>query len=229
MEAIVITDDQDEKDILVFLLRKAGLAVASSSDLQRVLKNWSDHAADLMLLALSEVETNPLKSLNTVRAVTQVPLVMIVNPQIEKIVCSLLQQGADMVLERPVSPMLLTSHVQALIRRAAAIPSFVLPTLSLEGITLDPSSRMVTVHGQEPKRLTHLEFRLLYTLMKNRGQVIPADVIVERVWGYDGEGNRDLVRGLISRLRRKIEPGDAQVRFIETLPGVGYRFIVDNI
>ena len=229
MEAIVITDDQDEKDFLVFLLRKAGLAVASSSDLQRVLKNWSDHAADLMLLALSEVETNPLKSLNTVRAVTQVPLVMIVNPQIEKIVCSLLQQGADMVLERPVSPMLLTSHVQALIRRAAAIPSFVLPTLSLEGITLDPSSRMVTVHGQEPKRLTHLEFRLLYTLMKNRGQVIPADVIVERVWGYDGEGNRDLVRGLISRLRRKIEPGDAQVRFIETLPGVGYRFIVDNI
>ena len=229
MEAIVITDDQDEKDFLVFLLRKAGLAVASSSDLQRVLKNWSDHAADLMLLALSEVETNPLKSLNTVRAVTQVPLVMIVNPQIERIFCSLLQQGADMVLERPVSPPVLTSQVQALIRRSAAIPSFVLPTLSLEGITLDPSSRMVTVHEQEPKRLTHLEFRLLYTLMKNRGQVIPADVIVERVWGYDGEGNRDLIRGLISRLRRKIEPGDAQVRFIETLPGVGYRFIVDNI
>jgi len=227
VEAIVISDDQDEKDILVFLLRKAGLAVASSSDLQRVLKNWSDHPADLMLLALSEAETDPLKSLNAVRAVTQVPLVMIVNPQIEKIVCSLLQQGADMVLERPVSPALLTSHVQALVRRPAAIPSFVLPTLSLEGITLDPSSRTVIVHGQEPKRLTQLEFRLLYTLMINRGQVIPVDVIVERIWGYQGEGNRDLVRGLISRLRRKIEPDDTEGRFIETLPGVGYRFVVD--
>ncbi|MGB2897358.1 MAG: hypothetical protein WBB65_14490, partial [Anaerolineales bacterium] len=108
MEAIVISDDQDEKDIIVFLMRKAGLAVASSSDLLRILKNWSDHAADLLLLALSDAETSPLKSLNTVREVTQVPLVMIVNPQIEKIICSLLQQGADMVLERPVSPSLLT-------------------------------------------------------------------------------------------------------------------------
>lgn len=229
MEAIVISDDQDEKDIIVFLMRKAGLAVASSSDLLRILKNWSDHAADLLLLALSDAETSPLKSLNTVREVTQVPLVMIVNPQIEKIICSLLQQGADMVLERPVSPSLLTSHIQALVRRTAAVPSFVLPILSLEGITLDPSSRTVAVNRQEPKRLTHLEFRLLYTLMKNRGQVIPADVIVERVWGYEGEGNRDLVRGLISRLRRKIEPDDTEGRFIETLSGIGYRFIVDKI
>lgn len=180
-----------------------------------------------MLLALSEAETNPLKSLNAVRAVSEVPLAMIVNPQIEKIVCSLLQQGADVVLERPVSPLLLTSHVQTLARRSAAIPSFVLPTLSVEGITLDPSSRVVTVHGQEPIRLTQLEFRLLYTLMKNRGQVIPLEVIVERVWGYQGEGNRDLVRGLISRLRRKIEPDDTEGRFIETLSGVGYRFVVD--
>jgi len=55
------------------------------------------------------------------------------------------------------------------------------------------------------------------------------DVLVERVWGYTGEGNRDLVRGLISRLRRKIEPASKQVGFLETIPGVGYRFTVDDI
>jgi DNA-binding response OmpR family regulator len=64
--------------------------------------------------------------------------------------------------------------------------------------------------------------------MTNRGQVIPTDVIVERVWGYAGEGERDLVRGLVSRLRRKMEPNPDQPRYIETVQGVGYRFIVEE-
>lgn len=54
------------------------------------------------------------------------------------------------------------------------------------------------------------------------------DVIVERVWGYTGEGNDDLVRGLISRLRRKIEPNGETDQFIETIPGIGYRFTIDT-
>ena len=114
-------------------------------------------------------------------------------------------------------------------RRSASIPSFVLPTLALDQITLDPSIRSVSVAGGEARRLTQLEFRLLYTLMTNRGQVVPLDVIVERVWGYTGEGNQDLVRGLISRLRRKIEPDPNSSHFIETIPGVGYRFTGGDI
>jgi DNA-binding response OmpR family regulator len=54
--------------------------------------------------------------------------------------------------------------------------------------------------------------------------VAPLDVIVERVWGYTGQGNRELVRGLVSRLRRKVEPDPGAPRFIQNVPGVGYRF-----
>jgi DNA-binding response OmpR family regulator len=99
----------------------------------------------------------------------------------------------------------------------------------LNEITLDPSARTVTVSGKETRRLTQLEFRLLYTLMTNRGQVVPLDVLVERVWGYTGGGSRDLVRGLVSRLRRKIEPDPEKAHFLETIPGVGYRFTVDEL
>jgi two-component system response regulator MtrA len=56
---------------------------------------------------------------------------------------------------------------------------------------------------------------------------LPTEVIVERVWGYSGEGNRELVRGLISRLRHKIEHNPNQPRLIETLPGIGYRFSLE--
>jgi DNA-binding response OmpR family regulator len=143
--------------------------------------------------------------------------------------CQLLEGGVDAVLKRPVSPRVITAHIKAILRRSPTIPSFVFPTLDLEEISLDPSTRMVKIPGKEPCRLTQLEFRLLYTLMTNRGQVIPLDVIVERVWGYSGKGNQDLVRGLISRLRRKIETDPEGRKFLETISGVGYRFVIDDI
>ena len=60
--------------------------------------------------------------------------------------------------------------------------------------------------------------------MIHRGQVLPAEILVEQVWGYTGEGERDLVRGLIRRLRAKIEPDPSQPRFILTIAGIGYTF-----
>ena len=228
MRSIVIASDQDEREVFTLILRRLGLAVAASSDSRRALTNWTQHPADLIVIAPAE-EQAPMKIIEEVRAVTQVPLLMIIDLLTEKTLCALLQSGADIVLGRPVSPQVLAAYVQVLVRRSSAVPSFVLPILALDEITLDPSTRMVTVPGQEPQRLTQLEFRLMYTLMTNRCQVVPTDVLIERVWGYTGEGNRDLVRGLVSRLRRKIEPASKQIRFLETIPGVGYRFTVDDI
>ena len=108
------------------------------------------------------------------------------------------------------------------------VPAYVLPTLDLGSIRLDPSTRSVSVQGREPQRLTQLEFRLLYALMMNRGQVLPTELIVEKVWGYTDEGNRELVRGLVSRLRHKIEPDPEHPVFLETHPGIGYRFVVEE-
>jgi DNA-binding response OmpR family regulator len=228
MQGIIISNDPEEKENFTFFLRKVGLAVASSSDHERVLKNWTEHPADIMVVATSEDE-EPFKIIDEVRAITQIPILMIIDSSSEKIFSRLLRKGADVVLVRPVSPQVFAAFVEALMRRAGSVPNFVLPTLELDEINLDPSTRTVNVEGLEPRRLTQLEFRLLFTLMTNRGQVIPLDVLVERVWGYTGEGNQDLVRGLISRLRRKIEPDPNANRFIETIPGVGYRFIVDTI
>ena len=80
----------------------------------------------------------------------------------------------------------------------------------------------------QEKRLTQLEFRLLYTLMTNVGQIIPTDQIVEHVWGYSGEGNRELVRGLVQRLRSKVEPVPRKPEYILTEPGIGYYFSRDK-
>jgi DNA-binding response OmpR family regulator len=64
--------------------------------------------------------------------------------------------------------------------------------------------------------------------MTHRGQVLPAEIIVERVWGYSGRGDKELVRGLVSRLRSKIEPDPRSPQYIRTVPGVGYSFDPDD-
>jgi DNA-binding response OmpR family regulator len=226
MQAILVTRDNDEREILSLILRHTGVAVATTQELHRVAANWLERPADIIVVSIGD-SCGLGESIEAVRAVTEVPLLIVTEPLEEKELCSLLQAGADLILSRPVAPRVLAQYTRTLLRRAGGVPSFVLPQLDLEEIQLDPATRTLVVAGQEPQRLTQLEFRLLYVLMTNRDHVVPADIIVERVWGYTGEGNRDLVRGLISRVRRKVEPNPDSPRFIQTIPGTGYLFSLE--
>ena len=115
------------------------------------------------------------------------------------------------------------SQLRALMRRAIGVTVFNLPNFTVGDLDLDTSVRTVQVKDEAPKHLTRLEFRLLYTFMVHRGQVLSTDTLVERVWRYSGSGDRELVRGLVKRLRAKIEPDPHFPRYILTIPGVGYR------
>ena len=221
MYAMLLAHDADERAVLSLVLQRAGLAVTTARDLERAMKTWLDRPADLIAMACSD---DPEADVRRARAETPVPLVVVVNPIVEDCHTSLLEAGADLVVTRPFSARLLIAQVQALMRRAGSVPLFSLPALSRAGLTLDAANRTVEVAGHRSRRLTHLEFRLLYTLMAHRGQVLPAEVIVERVWGYSGRGDKELVRGLVSRLRSKVEPDPRSPRYVLTVPGVGYSF-----
>ena len=227
MQVLLVAHNPEEREILTYILKHAGWAVGSSISLQRVADKWLERPSDLIVVAWHD-GSELLGDMITLRAVTQVPLLLIVNAPQEETLCELLRVGTDLVLARPVAPRVLAEYVRAILRRTHTVPTFVLPRLNVTEISLDPDTRMVTVLDGESRRLTQLEFRLLYVLMVNRGQVIPVDVIVERVWGYTGQGSRELVRGLVSRLRRKIEPDLREPRFIQNVPGVGYRFSLDE-
>ena len=226
MYAMLLADNADERAVLSLVLQRAGLAVTTAHDLERAMKTWLDRPADLIVLARGDA---PLTDVRRSRTETPVPLVVIVNPIQENTHFSLLDAGADLVICRPFSARLLIAQVQALMRRAGTVPLFSLPAISQAGLTLDAANRTADVAGHRSRRLTHLEFRLLYTLMTHRGQVLPAEVIVERVWGYSGRGDKELVRGLVSRLRSKVEPEPRSPRYIRTVPGVGYCFDPDEI
>ncbi|MGC9334002.1 MAG: winged helix-turn-helix domain-containing protein [Anaerolineae bacterium] len=190
------------------------------------MKSWFERPADLILLAVSG---DPVAHISRIRSDTEVPVVAVVDDVSEDVHCELLERGADLVVRRPFSARLLIAQLKTLLRRAGNIPLSSLPRLSQGGVTLDPAARTVQVEGRLPRRLTHLEFRLLYTLMIHPGQILPPELIVERVWGYTGQGDKELVRGLVSRLRSKVEPEPRTPRYVVTLPGVGYAFDPEHI
>jgi len=222
MYALLLARNVDEKALLSVVLQRVGLAVTSAGDPERAMQSWPERPADLVVLA--HQGTDPLAGIRRVRSETTVPTIVIVNQVEEDVHCQLLDYGADLVIQRPFSSRLLIAQVRALLRRAGSVPLFSLPTLSIAGLTLDPATRITQVAGQSPRRLTHLEFRLLYTLMMHSSQVLSTETIVEQVWGYDDQGDKELVRGLVRRLRTKIEPEPHQPQYILTIPGVGYCF-----
>ena len=219
MYSLLLAQDADEKAVLSLVLQRAGLAVTSGDDLDRALRIWSERPADLILLAVAG-ETKA--QVHSIRSETTVPLIVIANQPDEETHFLLLEAGADVVVSRPYGARLLMAQVRALARRAGTIPLSNLPTMTVTELTLDPGTRTVQVADQPARRLTHLEFRLLYTLMIDHGRVLSPETIVEHVWGYTGQGDKDLVRGLIRRLRLKVEPEPDKPRYILTMPGLGY-------
>lgn len=220
MYALLVAEDPDEVAIFSVILQRAGLAVTTTKNLDRALQNWLDRPADVILLSLPDISS--ADQVRRVRSETLVPLIVVL--QASNSPAELLKMGADLVIGPAFDPKLLIAQIGVLIRRANTLPTAALPSLSAGCLTLEPVARTVKCPDKPAQRLTPLEFRLLYTLMINRNQVVPTETIVERVWGYSGEGDRDLVRGLISRLRLKVEPDPRRPVYILTMPGLGYMF-----
>ena len=228
MQALLFSPYIEEASVLNLLLQRAGFAVRTVQNIEQAIDVWPEHPADFVLITLPEDFIRAKKHIENIRLHTVIPICIISDPLNEGMQVELLESGADLVIQRPYGIRFLLAQIKSLLRRSAGIPFFSLPTLSQQDVVLDPSIRTVKVGDNPAKRLTQLEFRLLYTLMTNVGQILPTEQIVEHVWGYSGEGNRDLVRGLVQRLRSKVEPEPRKPRYILTEPGIGYYFNRDK-
>ncbi|MCJ7703425.1 MAG: response regulator transcription factor [Anaerolineales bacterium] len=224
MYALLFVHNADESAVLRLALQRAGFASRVTTDLNSSIHNWNQQPSDLILLSFKNGIF--LEQIHDIRSETDVPLVVISTAIDEDLHVELLEAGVDLVIFRPYSARLLIAQLRTLLRRSSGASIKSLPSFTLGDITLDPSVRTLAVNDSPPRHLTRLEFRLLYTLMIHSGQVLTTDVLVEQVWGYSGRGDRDLVRGLIKRLRVKVEPEPSEPRYILTVPGVGYKLAI---
>lgn len=224
MDALLLSNFPDETSVLTTVLQQIGFSVRSIREWNRVIEVWQERTPDLLLITSTQNTDFYTKEIRQIRLQTVVPIVLIVDIIPEDQQVNLLNAGADMVIPRPYGTRLIIAQIKSLLRRSEGLPYHSLPSLTQADVTLDPTARTVKVGEATPTRLTQLEFRLLYTLITQPGYIMSAENLVEHVWGYSGEGNRELVRGLVQRLRSKVEPDPRNPKYILTEPGVGYFF-----
>ncbi|MEZ4662100.1 MAG: response regulator transcription factor [Caldilineaceae bacterium] len=230
MKVLLIADDPHEESILLGVLQMAGFSVAVARRADVDEGALLEQAAELIVITAAF--DDPVDAVYHLRTQSDAPLIWVVDATTERLHAQMIEAGVDHIFTRPLSVRLLVAYAQALLRRnraSLALASASVTELNMRSaVRLDPARRTVQVAGRSPQRLSQLEYRLLHTLMLNRGQVIPTETIVEHVWGYSGEGDRSLVRGLINRLRAKIETNPENPLYIRTIARIGYMFSQDD-
>lgn len=223
-ESILIVDDeQDVLDLLAYHLQRAGYKVFTARDGATALQKAREQLPALVVLdlMLPEVEgTDVCKRLKAEAKTAQIPILMLTAKAEEVDRVLGLELGADDYVTKPFSPREVVLRIKSILRRAQgeAEPAEV---LKIGDIVVDRAKHEVTVKNK-PVELTATEFKLLAMLMERRGRVQSRDRLLTDVWGYEGDVDTRTVDTHVRRLREKL--GKA-ADCIETIRGVGYRFV----
>ena len=223
MKALVVDDDRVLADLVAFTLQREGFQVMKAYDGKMALHQWKTMQPDLVVLDVNLPDTDGFALCRLMRAEADTPIIMLTVRGDDDDIVQGLQLGADDYIHKPFSPRQLVARIQAVLRRAgiSSVPS----VRRVGDLTLDVSRREARIGPDKIIHLTSLETKLLDYLMINAGHVLTSDAIIDQVWGAEG-ADRDMLRQLIYRLRRKIEPDPANPSYIETVPGFGYGFTV---
>ncbi len=222
MKILVVDDDAQLSSIISFALKREGWMVVTARDGEAALQVWESEQPDLVLLDINLPRLSGHEVLSRIREVSRTPVIMLTVRADEEDVVQGLDLGADDYIAKPFSPKTLLARIRAVMRRTATTQ----PTgdLTVGDLRLDMERQQVIRNADAPIHLTPLEFRLLQYLLIHRGQVVDAENLIQHIWGYDESGDRMLLKQLVRRLRRKIEPNPANPQYIETIPNVGYAF-----
>jgi DNA-binding response OmpR family regulator len=221
---LVIDDDDDIRGLVVELLQRAGLTVEQAPDGRAGLRAFHQSPADLVVLDVSMPELDGWETLERIRDLSDVPVIMLTARGAELERVRGLQAGADDYMVKPFGRQELVARVQALLRRARATGGDDRQdSYADDRLTIDFAQRAVTYDGRNAS-LTPLEFKLLSAFVRHPRQVLSREQLLELVWGDAYGVSGDQVKLYVGYLRRKLDPDKPDEVPIETVRGFGYRF-----
>ncbi len=219
---LVFSDSVEASRMWVYALRQRGHRAELALRPDDALRLAHHRNCDLAVVDIYTQDDRWLDLCSRLRDRGVCPILVLAPGTDENQILALYAIGVDEVAAKPVSPLILLAKVESWLRRVPSTPVGPLERLTAGNMTLDPERRELTVDGQGSFRLTNLELRLLQSLMGSPGQVLSADLLIERIWGAKG-ADAGMLKNVVYRLRRKIEPAHARQHFIVTVPGQGYR------
>lgn len=223
-KVLVLEDESSIRSFIVINLRRAGYDVIEAETGEDALERLKEHPdakvalLDIMLPGIDGLEV--CRRLKGDRMTSNIPIIMLTarGDEVDKILG--LELGADDYITKPFSVRELGARVKSLLRRVAPQQESEPQTLRAGDIMIDITN-YEAFKGGEKLSLTLKEFELLKVLVLSRGKVLTRDFLLDRIWGYEYYGETRTVDVHIRHLRQKL----GEEPYIETVRGVGYRFV----
>ncbi|MEG2439907.1 MAG: response regulator transcription factor [Acetivibrio sp.] len=232
LQTILAVDDEEHiLELIGYNLEAAGYSVQKAETGEMALEILRENEVDLVLL---DWMLPGMDGIDVIRALRMeekhrnLPIILLTakNEEINKVVG--LEVGADDFLCKPFGVHELLARIKAVLRRSTGRGEQKkednVEVIHVHGLSIDKERRTVLAEGHQVD-LSLKEFELLYYLAKNRDIVYSRDRLLEKIWGYDFEGETRTVDVHISNLRKKIEKDDANPEIIKTVRGVGYKLV----
>ncbi|WP_054738996.1 response regulator transcription factor [Cellulosilyticum ruminicola] len=228
-QVVVIDDEEHILELIRYNMEANGFLVETFTSVECAKPYIESEKIDVILLDIMLPGMDGISALQQFRRnieIQNIPILLVSakSEEIDKILG--LELGADDYITKPFSVRELVARVKAIVRRneRGAVNSKVeVHKLRYKGLELDVESRVLTFKG-EIIELTFKEFEILKLLMSNKGKVLTRETILDKIWGYDYYGETRTVDVHIRYLRSKLEEHGLG-GFIETVRGVGYKFI----
>lgn len=226
MSRILLVEDEPAiAEAVAYALRDAGYEVDETSDGSEALSAARAQHYDLMVLDLLLPGTPGLDVCRTLRAESDLPIVMLTaRDAVDERVAGL-DAGADDYVTKPFSVSELVSRVRALLRRRDLNRAGSSNVLRVGGLELDVPRHSAALNGRQ-LRLTVSEFRIVQLLSSDPGRVFTRDDLIKHLWDRDFVGDRRGIDVHISNLRRKLEEDPRHPKRLLTVRGVGYRLVM---
>lgn len=224
MKILVVDDEKLLVKGIKYNLEQDGYTVETAFDGEEAVRLAHDDSIDLILLDLMLPKLDGLSVCRSVRAFSNVPIIMLTakNDDIDKILG--LEYGADDYITKPFNIREVTARIKAILRRVNPVTKGDREKILVSGdITLDYNFKRITVRDMVVE-LTSKEFDLLELFLKSPGKVYTRENLLDIAWGFDYPGDVRTVDVHIRRLREKLEKNPAEPEYIKTKWGVGYYY-----
>ncbi len=220
---LLVDDEAAIVHSLRYNLEKNGYAVATAGDGRTAVKLAQSEHPDLIVLDIMLPLLDGIEACKEIRKSSSVPIIMLTakDQEFDKVLA--LELGADDYVTKPFSLGEIMARIKARLRRAEVDADERDESITAGEITIDPSRQRLVVRGRDVA-LAPKEFRLLHVLMENRGRIVTRQMLLEKVWGYDFEGEHQTISVHVRWLREKIEVDPNNPRHIITVRSRGYLF-----
>ena len=224
-QRILVVDDEPQiTRVLRRSLTSHGYDVRVAAEGLAALQTFGDWPPDLVVTDLSMPGTDGLQLCRNLRAISQVPIIVLSVRGEEKTKVQALDSGADDYVTKPFGMDELLARIRAALRRAAAAKTEeAAPVLEVGDFRVDLENRSVAVKGSQVY-LTPKEYDLMVYLVSHPGKVLTHRTLLTSIWGGESVEQTEYLRVFVGQLRKKVEPEPAAPRYILTEPWIGYRF-----